>query len=277
MRKQLSNESDSNTALCCVDGRRVLDIFDSHGPASPEQRCGFTLIELLVVIAIIGILASLLLPSLANAKEYSRRVKCISNLRQMGIAAQVYVDNNRNYYPIAYYGMVENEIPILYAWDLTTIDSSRVVPGLLWEGFSNTQIQQCPSFNGAANWLDDPYTGYNYNTSYIGHGEGEDVVLPAKANEIQHPVQTAIFGDGQYSAGANKFMRAPWPAPADLSFHGRAAGTQGFRHVKRTCVAFCDGHAESMSKRYTNNANASQLVASDTGFISPDNSLYGGQ
>ena len=105
MRKQLSNESDSNTALCCVDGRRVLDIFDSHGPASPEQRCGFTLIELLVVIAIIGILASLLLPSLANAKEYSRRVKCISNLRQMGIAAQVYVDNNRNYYPIAYYGM----------------------------------------------------------------------------------------------------------------------------------------------------------------------------
>lgn len=277
MRIQLSIKSDAKTAVCCVDSSCVSELLDSHKPASPEQRCGFTLIELLVVIAIIGILASLLLPALANAKEYARRIKCLSNLHQMGIAAQVYVDNNKNYYPIAYHGVEENGTAILYAWDLTTIDSSRVVPGLLWEGFSNPQIQQCPSFNGAANWLDDPYTGYNYNTSYIGHGDGEDVVLPAKASEILHPAQTAIFGDGQYSAGANKFMRSPWPAPADLSFNGRSAGTQGFRHAKRTCVAFCDGHVTATSQRYTYNANGSQSVASGTGFISPDNSLYGGK
>jgi prepilin-type N-terminal cleavage/methylation domain-containing protein len=61
---------------------------------------GFTLIELLVVIAIIAILAAMLLPSLAKAKENSRQVVCINNLKQWAVAQNAYVDDNRQFFPM---------------------------------------------------------------------------------------------------------------------------------------------------------------------------------
>jgi len=67
-------------------------------PADRRSGAGFTLIELLVVIAIIAILAAMLLPALNRAKEAAKSIKCISNLRQIGIASRVYADDNRNTY-----------------------------------------------------------------------------------------------------------------------------------------------------------------------------------
>ena len=244
-----------------------------YSSASTCRLSAFTLIELLVVIAIIGILAALLLPALASAKQSAKRIQCISNLHQMCIAAHLYVDNNADYYPPAYYW--DAETSIFYCWDLTPTDGSPdgVIPGLLWEGQGNAQVQQCPSFTGSTEWSTDPYTGYNYNTSYIGHGQYESIAEPARTSAVAHPVKTVIFGDGQYSGGADKFMRAPFPNPGDESFTGRWAGTQGFRHQNRSNAAFCDGHAESLSDCYTNNSEGA-AIAPGTGFLSPSNSMY---
>ena len=68
------------------------DVFRQH------QR-GFTLIELLVVIAIIAILAAMLLPALAQAKERARRVKCLSNLRQLSVGLQLYAGDHAEKFP----------------------------------------------------------------------------------------------------------------------------------------------------------------------------------
>jgi prepilin-type processing-associated H-X9-DG protein len=239
------------------------------------------LVELLVVISIIALLLAMLLPSFKRAREQARGVTCLSNLRQIAVAAHSYANSHRDRYPIAYH-MQLTPVFVSYAWDFTTLKDwstdppcTKVVPGLLWEGEGIEKVHQCPSFRGVHNWLADPYTGYNYNTSYIGHGSGEAIKQPAKMAEVRNPGRTALFGDGQYSAGANKFMRAPWANPGDAQFWGRSAGTQGYRHLNRTNVAFCDGHAEPWGQRCTETyPHEKGRIAPGTGFLSPDNSLY---
>ena len=82
---------------------RVTDPHSGRGfkvRASVKTILAFTLIELLVVMAIISVLAALLLPTLGRAKEAGRATACISNLRQVGLALQLYVDDNNNRLPV---------------------------------------------------------------------------------------------------------------------------------------------------------------------------------
>jgi prepilin-type processing-associated H-X9-DG protein len=233
-----------------------------------------------VVIGIIAVLIALLLPSLSRARESARSVQCLSNLREMVAASHAYANTFRGSYPPAIQGSTRGTLAYADSWDYTIItDLSTlqvtVQPGLLWMGRGDQRVHQCPSFSGSAMASHNEYTGYNYNTSYIGRGSyaaGTRFDPPARLSEVRKPVQTVMFGDGEFSSGANKYMRSPQPSgfPSDIGIP-RHAGTQGFRHRRRTNAAFADGHAESLARRFT--ASNAQ-VAEGTGFISDDNLFY---
>jgi prepilin-type processing-associated H-X9-DG protein/prepilin-type N-terminal cleavage/methylation domain-containing protein len=250
---------------------------------SCRRRCrrhfappGFSLPELLVGIGIIAALVALLVPMIGVARDQAKAARCLANLRQLTQAATVYCAANDGVYPIAYYFPVqEGGKTVTRNWDFTTIEGGggrQVQPGLIWAGLPSAEVQQCPSYE-VTDPGGDPYTGYNYNTSYIGHGEGEVIQLSVRAAAVKRPARCALFGDGQYWGGPDKFMRAPFPNPGDANFRDRSAGTQGFRHRRATNVAFCDGHAESLRDRFAATSDTTPPSA-DTGFLSPDNSMY---
>jgi prepilin-type N-terminal cleavage/methylation domain-containing protein/prepilin-type processing-associated H-X9-DG protein len=258
------------------------------------SKKAFTLIELLVVISVIAVLMAILLPSLKAAREQSKSTVCLSRLRQNMVAAALYCSDNSGRYPIAstYVKAANSSKFANKCWDISSETNSQgkqeYKPGMLWEGMEISAISQCPSFKGSSNWINTPYTGYNYNVSYIGrvqgdcrHGFGCSLKCEEKTTRTQHvkkPSSCAVFGDGEFISGANKFMRSPEPSPYDLGFQGRYAGTQGFRHRDKTNVAWADGHASSQKDCYSQDSDASrndkQNITEGTGFLSRDNSAY---
>jgi prepilin-type N-terminal cleavage/methylation domain-containing protein/prepilin-type processing-associated H-X9-DG protein len=248
---------------------------------------GLTLIEVLVVVAIIALLLAILLPSLAQARGSAQGTLCLSNLHQLATAATSYAHNGDGRYPFAYYYppvTPGSTTMARYEWDFTRIrdwstDKTTVSPGMLWHGTTHPEVQQCPNFKGNANSDGDPYTGYNYNTDYIGKGNIETPSQqPASIESVRRPAECALFGDGEWADGANKFMRAPFDDPdggGSIS-SARTAGTQGYRHLGRTNVAFCDNHAAAWLNRHTDTqmATPQNQIAPNTGFLSPDNNAY---
>lgn len=229
---------------------------------------GFTLIELLVVIAIIAILAAILFPVFAQARERGRQVSCTSNARQIGQAFQMYLQDYDEGFPQLYYtGPAKQTVPDnfgLFRW-----------PWLVTPYVRSFGLFFCPSDRNAPNLRDEknPEFGYNfglvpswgYNAHYLSPGEDPFLpdhpeFAPVPLAKLTAPAETTLLVESVWFSPPRRplppntpnigFYRvyppSQWSGAPPLD--GLSYGHCWPRHFNQMATtAFADGHVKAMT------------------------------
>jgi prepilin-type N-terminal cleavage/methylation domain-containing protein/prepilin-type processing-associated H-X9-DG protein len=145
--------------------------FYPHRKAHP---CGFSLVELLVVISIIALLAALLLPLLGRAKESGRATVCLSNLHQIGVSLQLYVQDNNNH------------LPVMRDKSLTTTNELPSPDLVLSNYVGNIRVFHCPS--DTQNLFGTTGSSYSWNSLLNGEDADHLTALGIRFDTHQIPL-----------------------------------------------------------------------------------------
>jgi len=215
------------------------------------RSSGFTLIELLVVIAIIAILAAILFPVFARAREKARQTRCLSNLKQIALGWMMYAgDYDERVMPVQA-GFHPPDDVIYYWWGSYDYGTAtlREEEGLLYPYMKNNQIHACPSFSNELRGSLGQ-TGYGYNYAYLSPIDWWTAkITPVPLAAIGRPSETVCFAD---AARINTWSYAEPTVEANAYLDPPSYDTPGFqaRHNGVGNVAWADGHVKAVTPTY---------------------------